>query len=533
MLRQISVPSFVSVSAMALAILLPAAALGQTKVKVSVDTGKVLNPLTSRSLGVGLDGYDGNATNAQTAQLLHYAGVYTLRYPGNGGLSGIYHFTLPSGVINPYKEGKAPYFAPSNDFAALAAFFDSFGSAMVSVDYGSNLDGSGGGERTEAAAWVAYANGDPTSTQAIGKDSKGNDWKTVGYWAGLRAANPVTPDDGYNALRIGHPKPIEIQLWQIGNDAWNNGYYGPDHAAEFDLRAGPIPSAMDAGKRQGNARIGPTAYAEGFLAFAKAMKAVDPKILVGASFTTPTTNVSWMHTSSIGTSSASDLTGQSASAISWGGDWDSDLLKAACGEIDFGALSLVESPTLPPDYKVLDEEALLQSLGKDYNGIVTDLLERFRKDCPAGHTPRLAFTNFGASAQTIPHPGVVALFAADGAATLIETGSLQHRLDKLSQFAVHRRGQQRGQRISATRWCISWPISRETPSFNASRARVCWRRTPPSGGMAATDCCWSRAGWRCSAARSSATEAAGCIRRGRARRTPTPGRARAARGGPG
>ena len=424
MLRQISVPSFVSVSAMALAILLPAAALGQTKVKVSVDTGKILNPLTSRSLGVGLDGYDGNAANAQIVQLLHYAGVQTLRYPGNGGLSGIYHFTLPSGVINPYKEGKAPYFAPSNDFAALAAFFDAFGSAIVSVDYGSNLDGSGGGEAAEAAAWVAYANGDPASTQAIGKDSKGNDWKTVGYWAGLRAANPITPDDGYNGLRIGHPKPIEIQLWQIGNDAWNNGYYGPDHAAEFDLRAGPIPSATDAGKRQGNARIGPTAYAEGFLAFAKAMKAVDPKILVGASFTTPTTNVSWMHTSSIGTSSASDLTGQSASAISWGGDWDSDLLKAACGEIDFGALSLVESPTLPPDYKVLDEEALLQSLGKDYNGIVTDLLERFRKDCPAGHTPRLAFTNFGASAQTIPHPGVVTLFAADAVATLIETGSL-------------------------------------------------------------------------------------------------------------
>ena len=102
MLRQISVPSFVSVSAMALAILLPAAALGQTKVKVSVDTGKILNPLTSRSLGVGLDGYDGNAANAQIVQLLHYAGVQTLRYPGNGGLSGIYHFTLPSGVINPY-----------------------------------------------------------------------------------------------------------------------------------------------------------------------------------------------------------------------------------------------------------------------------------------------------------------------------------------------------------------------------------------------------------------------------------------------
>jgi hypothetical protein len=425
MLRQITLRSFVSANALALAILLPAAAPGQTKVKVSIDTGKVLNPLTSRSLGVGLDGYDGNAADAMTAQLLHVAGVQTLRYPGNQGASGIYHFTLPSGVINPYKDGKAPFFASSNNFAAMAAFFDAFGSAIVSVDYGSNLDGSGGGEAAEAAAWVAYANGDPASTQALGKDSKGNDWKTVGYWAGLRAAAPITPDDGYNALRIGHPKPIGIQLWQIGNEAWNNGYYGPDHGGEFDLHAGPIPSATDQGKRQGNARLGPAVYAAAVQTFTKAMKAVDPKILVGASFTTPTTNVSWMHSSSIGTSSTSDLTGQTANAINWGADWDNELLKTACGEIDFGALTLVEGPSLPPDYKVMDEDALLQSVNKDYNGIVVDLLERFRKYCPAGHTPRLAFTNFGAAGGlTIPHPGIVTLFAADAVATLIETGAV-------------------------------------------------------------------------------------------------------------
>ena len=281
-------------------------------------------------------------------------------------------------------------------------------------------------------------------------------------------------------------------MWQIGNDAWNNGYYGPDHAAEFDLRAGPIPSAKDAGKRQGNARIGPTAYAEGFLAFAKAMKAVDPKILVGASFTTPTTNVSWMHASSIGTSSASDLTGQSASAISWGGDWDSDLLKAACGEIDFGALSLVESPTLPPDYKVLDEEALLQSLGKDYNGIVTDLLERFRKDCPAGHTPRLAFTNFGASAQTIPHPGVVALFAADGAATLIETGSVSIDWTSYHNSLFIGEGNKPGPAYFGYQMVhilANQPgdafVQCQIELKSAGGARQ------PSAGMAATDCCWS------------------------------------------
>jgi len=70
-------------------------------------------------------------------------------------------------------------------------------------------------------------------------------------------------------------------------------FYGADHADEFDLRDGLIPSEKDGGKHLANARLGPAAYAAGVAAFARAMKAVDPKILVGASFTTPTTNVSW------------------------------------------------------------------------------------------------------------------------------------------------------------------------------------------------------------------------------------------------
>ncbi len=73
----------------------------------------------------------------------------------------------------------------------------------------------------------------------------------------------------------------------------------------------------------------------------------------------------------------------------------------------------------------MDEAALLQSVGTDYNSIVVDLLARFDKYCPSGHRPRLAFTNFGvADWLTINHPGAVALFAADGAAMLIEAGTV-------------------------------------------------------------------------------------------------------------
>jgi hypothetical protein len=424
-LRLFSIRAFSILSAALLVALLPRSLPGQTRVKVSVDTTKILNRLNTLSLGVGLVGYDGKADDPQVVQLLKVAGVHALRYPGNGGFSGIYHFTLPAGVINPYKDGKAPYFAASNEFSAMAPFLDAFGTAIVSVDYGSSLDGTGGGEPAEAAAWVAYANGDAGSTLPLGKDSKGNDWKTVGYWAGLRAAAPLAADDGLNNLRINHPQPLGIQLWQIGNEAWNNGFYGPDHSGEFDLHAGPIPSEKDPGKRFANPRLGPAVYAAAVQAFAKAMKAVDPKILVGASFTTPTKNVNWVHSSAIGTSSTSDLTGQTANAINWGADWNNELLKTACAEIDFGAISLIEGPTLPPDYKVVDEDALLQSVNTDYQAIVVDLLDRFHKYCPSGHAPRLAFTNFGVQdGVAIPHPSIVAAFAADAVATLIETGTI-------------------------------------------------------------------------------------------------------------
>jgi len=115
--------------------------------------------------------------------------VYTLRYPGNAGRSGIYHFTLQSGVINPYKDGKAPFFVSSNNFPAMAAFFDTFAARLSAWITAATWTAAEGASRPRRR-WVAYANGDPSSEQPLGKDSKGNDWKTVGYWASLRAAAP-------------------------------------------------------------------------------------------------------------------------------------------------------------------------------------------------------------------------------------------------------------------------------------------------------------------------------------------------------
>ena len=375
--------------------------VAQNKTKVSVDVAKPLTLLYSTSIGMGFEVSDGKALDPATTQLLRDAGVTLLRYPGSGA-AGLYHWSAGT-LSNPYTKDKAPYWPPQNGFPATASTLDGLGTALVAVNYGSNLDGSGGGEPTEAAAWVAYANGSPSSAQAIGKDSKGNDWKTVGYWASLRAAIVLANDDGLNALRIGHPRPLGIQLWTIGSEVWNNGFYGKAHVAEPDLHAGPVESAKDLGSHGSDARLGPTTYGAAVVQFAKAMKAVDSSIFIGASMVAPPTG--------------DDNLGK---------NWNANVLKAACASMDFAAVSFVEGgATLSPDYKRMNEnELLLSALATDYQALTHDLLDKYKKFCPAGKTPPLAVTNMGV--QTWPKvdkPVAIGLFAADAMATLIEAGA--------------------------------------------------------------------------------------------------------------
>jgi hypothetical protein len=83
--------------------------------------------------------------------------VTNVRFPGNGGIEALYHWSTGP-IINPYTNDRAPAFARERQFPAAVPVIDALGSAVISVNYGGNVDGSGGGEPLEAAAWVAYAN---------------------------------------------------------------------------------------------------------------------------------------------------------------------------------------------------------------------------------------------------------------------------------------------------------------------------------------------------------------------------------------
>ncbi len=172
---------------------------------------------------------------------------------------------------------------------------------MVTVNYGSSQQGTMGGQPQEAAAWVAYANADPAiygtpNDIVLGLDDEGNDWKTAGYWAKLRASTQsefqtwASADRVYNSansfLAIDRDQPVGIEYWEIGNEVGGNGYKG--YQWEYDLHA-PYNNG-DTGDNTGrhlNPQLSPTAYATNLIEYATLMKQIDPTIKIGAGLDAP------------------------------------------------------------------------------------------------------------------------------------------------------------------------------------------------------------------------------------------------------
>jgi len=166
-----------------------AAAASVAKVNVLVDTSKPRNIVGYRAFGIHTSVYDSNLISPQVVTLLKAAAINTLRYPG-GGYADNYHWSN-------YKPTKWQAEEPPN-MATTRPTTTSATSPCCSIMCRTGLrhncelrqqsGRTGAGEPAEAAAWVAYCNGDPSDEKVIGKDSTGYDWKTVGYWATMRAS---------------------------------------------------------------------------------------------------------------------------------------------------------------------------------------------------------------------------------------------------------------------------------------------------------------------------------------------------------
>ena len=186
--------------------------------RVTVDAGVSRGVLPPTAFGMNTAAWDGHLLDAAVPTLLSDAGVTMLRFPG-GSTADNYHWQTNSMTPG------GGYVNPSDTFDAFMGVSRATGAQpLITVNYGSNVTGTGGGDPAEAAAWVSYAN----LTRSYG-----------------------------------------VKYWEIGNEVYGNGSY--PNGWEADLHS----------------QKGPSAYATNVIAFARAMKAADPTIKVGVALTTP------------------------------------------------------------------------------------------------------------------------------------------------------------------------------------------------------------------------------------------------------
>lgn len=302
-------------------------------VTASVNVNSTLAVVPEYGYGVHSSVYDNSFSNDSQIALLNTrlteAGVDVLRYPG-GGYADVFHFSMsrnggPTGYgLSPWWgiPGNYGYMGPRTDFGNFVKALDTTSSkTIITVNTGSAMkfDATNqlgvpthNGQPQEAAAWVAYANADPAlygtpNDIALGVDAEGNDWKTAGYWAKLRASTPAefsawaTAGGVYDArnafLAINRDAPVGVEYWEIGNENFGTGYYGGPNYNPSDPNANRgyalnYAAPYDGMARDDNPAISPAAYGQEVLAFQAAMKAVDPSIKIGAVLATPRTTAS-------------------------------------------------------------------------------------------------------------------------------------------------------------------------------------------------------------------------------------------------
>lgn len=356
-----------------------------TAVTINVDLATVRATVSPEVMSVHTSAYDNQMGAATTPALLKAAGVRSLRYPG-GSYGDGYHWST-------HTMTGGHFLAPEAHFGAFVALMEAVGAgALITVNYGSNPQGTGPGVPQEAAAWVAYANGTPASTTSIGLDETGSDWKTVGYWASLRAASKLATDDGLNFLRIGRAAPIGIKYWELGNELYGNGFYYGGDGWEEDLHV-----LHDGTERKGHADLSPAKYGAVFPTFASAMKAVDPTIKVGAVLHWPYNEYN-------------------------SPDWNDNVLSSAtCAAMDFGVNHWYAGGSL---------NDLLATPRTDIPKMFSDLADKVKQRCPtkAGTIP-LAITEWGPNTLNVKFTPpastqLVGVFAADSYAHFMERGAI-------------------------------------------------------------------------------------------------------------
>jgi hypothetical protein len=331
----------------------------RAQVNVNVNAGNVLSTLSDYGIGTMTAQYYNNLHHPSVPGLVNSIGFNKYRFR-RGGYADVYHWSvarspfwespITGAGMSPFwgQPGNYGYIGPNSDFPFFVNFLDQIDNAraVVTVNYGSamkmaqNPNGTWfmdvpdyGGQPQEAAAWVAYANAHPSiygtaDDIVIGVDQQGNDWKTAGYWARLRASTVTQyrqwaqADGVYNQfnefLAMNRPEPVGITHWEIGNETFGDGYYSGGTGYNPNYHA---PYSGNNSHRNGHPDLSPQRYAQDVVAYSQLMKSIDPTIKIGAVLSTPPNDWNWDYKGNINDPN---------------NHWNPIVLSIAAQHIDFG-----------------------------------------------------------------------------------------------------------------------------------------------------------------------------------------------------
>lgn len=191
--------------------------------QVTVRPNQVVATVPATAVGINTATWDSALTTPAVPGLLRQAGVRVMRFPG-GSTSDQYNWE--TNTVN-----SVPQAVNFNRFMRVVR--QTGAQPMVTVNYGTGNSATQSGPQL-AAAWVRYAN--------------------------------VTHHDN-------------VKYWEIGNEVYGNGTYGATW--EADNHCSIVPPATEP------VNCGPAVYAQNVLQYIKAMKAVDPSIVIGVVLTAP------------------------------------------------------------------------------------------------------------------------------------------------------------------------------------------------------------------------------------------------------
>jgi hypothetical protein len=185
----------------------PVTVTGIVAASVTVDLASSGPAVTDKLLGMNMAvWYDLVSNQTGIADAFRAAGITQVRWPG-GSDSDLYHWATNSECDGGYADANDTFSNFVNDMAVPANL-----DVALTANYGSNTTCNGGGEPSEAAAWVtaALADGITVSHSTVGNEEYGS-WEydlhstpndptiyaaavagTTGYYQSIKTASPNT-----------------------------------------------------------------------------------------------------------------------------------------------------------------------------------------------------------------------------------------------------------------------------------------------------------------------------------------------------